>query len=134
MSLREAATAGASAAHEETVTGVGHAHPSDRTYVGVAVLLAAITALEVATFYVEEHLGSFLAPILLVMMTVKFLIVAGYFMHLKFDSNLFVRIFVAGVVLAILVYTAVLTTFEFWQGEGPNNQDTRQSLVVETLP
>ena len=47
MSLQEAATAGAAAqAHEETVTGTGHAHPSDRSYVGIALILALIKPLE----------------------------------------------------------------------------------------
>jgi len=119
MTLADAARAGAHAAHEETVTGLGHAHPSDRTYVGVAVLLAAITALEVASFYLEEELGVFLVPALIVMMIVKFIIVAGYFMHLKFDSNLFTRLFVSGLILAIGVYTAALATFEFFRSEGP---------------
>ena len=114
MSLQEAASAGASAAHEETVTGVGHAHPSDRTYVGIALILALITAAEVVTFYLEDSLGSILVPVLLLMMVVKFVMVAGYFMHLKFDSNLFTRLFVAGVVLATVVYVTVLLTFEYF--------------------
>jgi cytochrome c oxidase subunit 4 len=136
MSLQEAAAAGASAAHEETVTGVGHAHPTDRTYVGVALVLGLITAAEVVTFYVEEHLGSLLAPILIALMIVKFVIVAGWFMHLRFDTNLFTRIFVAGVLLAVFVYLAMLSMFEFFGGDegGPQNQDERQALVVESLP
>lgn len=131
MSLQEAAAAGAAAAHEETVSGVGHAHPSDRTYVGVAVILALITAAEVVTFYIEESLGPFLAPVLIAMMIVKFVIVAGWFMHLKFDTNLFTRLFVAGVVLAVLVYLGTLATFEYFSGEGPSNDDERQALVLE---
>lgn len=130
MSLREAATAGASAAHEETVSGVGHAHPSDRTYVGVALLLAVITAVEVVSFYVEDTLGPVLVPALLIMMAVKFAIVAGWFMHLRFDTNLFTRLFVAGVVLAVLVYAATLAMFEYFGNEGPQNRDERQALVV----
>src|SRR4051794_7277214 len=90
--LQEAAAAGADAAHEETVMGGGHAHPSDRTYVGIALILAVITGAEVLTFYLEDQLHSFLVPILLVMMVVKFAIVAGWFMHLRFDSNLFTRL------------------------------------------
>ncbi len=112
--LQEAAAAGAAAAHEETVLGGGHAHPSDRSYVGIALILAVITAAEVATFYLEDELGSALVPILLVMMVVKFAMVAGWFMHLRFDSNLFTRLFVTGIVLAVGVYMAVLATFEFF--------------------
>ena len=91
-----------------------HDHPSDRKYVNIAIILAVITAAEVVTFYVEDELGSLLAPILIVMMIVKFAIVAAYFMHLKFDSNLLTRVFVAGIVLAVAVYIAAMTTFHFW--------------------
>jgi cytochrome c oxidase subunit IV len=119
MSLQEAAAAGAAAsAHEETVTGTGHAHPSDRSYVGIALILALITAAEVATFYLEDELGSVLIPALLVMMVVKFAMVAGWFMHLRFDSNLFTSLFVSGIVLAVSVYLAMLAAFEFFSDDG----------------
>jgi cytochrome c oxidase subunit 4 len=119
MSLQEAASAGAAAqAHEETVTGTGHAHPCDRSYVGIALILALITAAEVGTFYLEDELGSVLVPVLLVMMVVKFAMVAGWFMHLKFDSNLFTRMFVSGIVLAVTVYLAMLAAFEFFSDQG----------------
>ena len=119
MSLQEAAAAGAAAsAHEETVAGTGHAHPSDRSYVGIALILALITAAEVATFYLEDELGSVLIPALLVMMVVKFGMVAGWFMHLRFDSNLFTRLFVSGIVLAVSVYLAMLAAFEYFSDDG----------------
>ena len=119
MSLQEAAAAGAAArAHEETVTGTGHAHPKDRSYVGIAAILALITAAEVGTFYLEDELGSVLIPALLVMMVVKFAMVAGWFMHLRFDSNIFTRLFVSGIVLAVSVYIAMLATFQFFSKQG----------------
>src|SRR5215210_1118354 len=119
MSLQEAAAAGAAAgAHEETVTGTGHAHPSDRSYVGIALILALITAAEVGTFYLEDELGSILVPALLVMMMVKFAMVAGWFMHLRFDSSLFTRLFVSGIVLAVAVYMGTLAAFEFFSKAG----------------
>ncbi len=91
-----------------------HDHPSDRKYIQIAVVLGVLTAAEVATFYVEDSLGRALVPILLTMMVVKFFIVAAWFMHLRFDSNLFTRVFVAGIVLAVGVYLAFLSTFEFF--------------------
>ena len=36
-------------------------------------------------------------------------------MHLRFDNPLFDRVFVSGLVLAVVVYIVMLTTFEFWQ-------------------
>jgi len=96
--------------HEE-----GHAHPSDWAYVKIAVVLAAITALEVFTYF-ETVLdwGVALVPSLIFMMVVKFYLVATWFMHLRFDNKLFGRMFTAGLVLAVGVYLVTLTVFEFW--------------------
>jgi hypothetical protein len=37
-----------------------------------------------------------------------------WFMHLRFDSRMFRRLFTTGIVLALIVYTIVLTTFHVW--------------------
>ncbi|MDP8954744.1 MAG: cytochrome C oxidase subunit IV family protein [Actinomycetota bacterium] len=92
----------------------GRAHPSDRSYVGIALILAVLTALEVASFYVEQQLGALLVPVLVIMMIVKFAMVVAWFMHLRFDSNLFTRVFVSGLLLAVAVYAGTLTIFRFW--------------------
>ncbi len=92
----------------------GRAHPSDRSYVGIALILAVLTALEVASFYVEDQLGALLVPVLVIMMIVKFAMVVAWFMHLRFDSNLFTRVFVSGLLLAVAVYAGTLTIFRFW--------------------
>ena len=98
------------ATHDDT-----HDHPSDGKYIQIALILAVITAAEVATFYVEEALGALLIPVLLAMMVVKFFIVAAWFMHLRFDSNLFTRVFVAGILLATAVYIGFLATFQYFR-------------------
>ncbi|CAN5650248.1 hypothetical protein BH20ACT2_BH20ACT2_02840 [soil metagenome] len=95
-------------------TDAEHAHPSDGKYVQIAVILALITAAEVLTYYVEDTLGPALIPLLMVMMVVKFVIVAAWFMHLRFDTNLLTRLFYAGLILAVVVYIAALATFGFW--------------------
>jgi cytochrome c oxidase subunit 4 len=97
------------ATHDDT-----HDHPSDKKYIQIALILGVLTALEVATFYVEDELGSLLIPLLLGMMVVKFFIVAAWFMHLRFDSRMFTRVFVAGILLALAVYMGALATFEFF--------------------
>ena len=97
------------AAHDEHDA---HEHPSDNQYIMIAVLLAAITAAEVATYFVD--IGQALIPVLVVMMIAKFAIVAGYFMHLKFDDLLLRQAFVFGIVLAVIVYIIMLTAFRFW--------------------
>ncbi len=53
---------------------------------------------------------------LLIMMAVKFAVVAGFFMHLRFDNKLLTRLFYAGLFLAVVVYVIVLTTFRIWTG------------------
>ena len=93
----------------------GHdAHPSDSHYIKIALVLAALTASETATYYVEtfEQNTTLLLAVLLPMMLVKFGMVAWFFMHLKSDSRLFSQIFVSGLVLASIVYIIVLLTFE----------------------
>ena len=90
-----------------------HDHPSDLKYVKIAIILAVLTAAEVLT-YTFDITGGLLVAILIPMMIVKFAIVAGYFMHLKFDKPILTRIFYSGLVLAMLVYLAMLTTFRFW--------------------
>lgn len=89
-----------------------HHHPGDLLYVQVAIILAVITAAEVLTYFVD--FGPLQTPALLVMMVVKFAMVAMFFMHLKFDNKLFSWVFVAGLVLAVLVYIAMLAMFEFF--------------------
>jgi cytochrome c oxidase subunit 4 len=89
-----------------------HEHPGDGIYIKIALILGVITAAEVATFYVD--IGKAMVPALVVMMIAKFSIVAAYFMHLKFDSTLFTRVFVSGVVLAVGVYIAAVTSLHIW--------------------
>jgi cytochrome c oxidase subunit IV len=83
-----------------------HAHPSDLQYIGIAALLAVLTAIEVGIYYL--HSDSATIVVLLILMTVKFSVVVGFFMHLRFDSPVLRRLFVGGLVLALFVYTITL--------------------------
>jgi cytochrome c oxidase subunit IV len=91
-----------------------HAHPSDRQYVVIAIILALITAAEVSTYFMEDPDTALLVAMLIPMMIAKFVIVCGWFMHLRYDNPLFRRVFVFGLVLAVAVYMAALTAMEFW--------------------
>lgn len=92
-----------------------HAHPSDWAYVKIALVLAAVTALEVSTYFSSVvDWGDALIPSLIFMMALKFYLVATWFMHLRFDNPLFTKMFVGGLILAVGVYVATLTAFEFW--------------------
>lgn len=98
--------------HAEDAEHDEHMHPSDWKYVQIAIILAVLTAAEVATYYIDT--GPLEIPILITLMVVKFVLVVMWFMHLKFDSPLFTRTFVAGLAMAVVVYIAVLSMFEFW--------------------
>jgi cytochrome c oxidase subunit 4 len=91
-------------------------HPTDASYIKIAVVLALITAAEVGTYYVPglEENTPLLLLVLLPMMVVKFTIVARSFMHLKFDNPLFTRVFLAGLMLATIVWLITLATFQFF--------------------
>ena len=88
---------------------VEHAHPGPLEYVKVAVFLAVVTGIEVGIYYLKGA-RSVLAPALILLSIVKFSMVGLYFMHLKFDTHLFRRVFILGIILAITVYTVALVT------------------------
>jgi cytochrome c oxidase subunit 4 len=92
--------------------GEGHHGATDRQYIVVAVVLAAITALEISLTYID--VGRILLPALLILMAIKFVTVVSYFMHLKFDNRIFSFMFYTGLVLAVGVYSAALATFHFF--------------------
>ena len=104
----------------ETVTEVDvepdvHDHPSDWAYIKIALILGAITGVEVFTYFNSVlDWGDFLIPALMFMMVVKFWLVTTWFMHLKFDNPIFGRLFAAGLGLAVSVYAIFLSAFEFW--------------------
>ncbi|MGH2683515.1 MAG: cytochrome C oxidase subunit IV family protein [Actinomycetota bacterium] len=79
-------------------------HPSPRDYVRIGVALALVTLLEVALYYVPGLPDAVLIGSLIILMVVKFALVGLWFMHLKFDSRLYMRLFVAGLVLALSVF------------------------------
>ena len=87
-----------------------HAHPSPGEYIKIAIILAIVTAIEVAMYYVTGLPDTVLSAALLVMMVIKFALVGLWFMHLRFDSPLFRRLFVVGIVLAFAVYTVAMAT------------------------
>lgn len=86
------------------------AHPTPRTYWLIALLLAAITGVEIALPYVDA-LEAVKVPGLLTLGAIKFLIVVGFFMHLKFEKNLYKSLFFIGVIGAIPLFIVVLLTF-----------------------
>lgn len=86
-------------------------HPTEGQYWKIFFALFAITAIEVCLYYFElpgpVHVNNAALGGLAIL---KFVMVVGYFMHLKFDNRIVRRLFVMGIVLAVLVYIAYLLT------------------------
>jgi cytochrome c oxidase subunit IV len=92
------------AKHEDTY------HPGVREYVEIGTILAVATAVEVALFYADLP-RAVTVPGLLFLTTIKFALVVLWFMHLRFDSPIFTRLFVVGLALAAILFAAMLAMF-----------------------
>lgn len=79
-------------------------------YIQIGIGLGVITFAELAASLWFD-LGNALIPILFVLSAVKFAIVVAFFMHLRFDSGLFTRMFVGAFVLAAFVLIALISLF-----------------------
>ena len=99
--MAETATAGT----EEHVS-----HPTPKMYWLIALVLAVITAVEIAIPYIEA-LDPIKVPALLLLGAIKFMIVVGFFMHLRYEKNLYRSLFFVGVIGAIPLFIVVLLTF-----------------------
>lgn len=93
-------------------------HGSDAQYWKVFAALFVLTALEVSTYWWPEEWHKVTAVLLIIMMIVKFVAVAFYFMHLKTDSLMLRRLFFAGLALAVGVYIATLGAMNFFEDSG----------------
>jgi cytochrome c oxidase subunit IV len=91
--------------------GGGGGHATVKTYIQVAVALAIITGVEVATLYVPGIPNSVLVISLLAMSAVKFYLVVGFFMHLKYDHPIMRALFVGPLVIAVAIILAVMALF-----------------------
>jgi len=86
-------------------------HPSPFKYVVIAVALCIVTAIEIGTSYLQGDIpDGLLIFLLLAMALLKFVGVAGWYMHLQTDKPIFRRFFILGCVAAVILYTIVLAT------------------------
>lgn len=89
-----------------------HSHPEPRQYVLIAIVLVIATAIEVGLYYLEGDVSdNLLISLLAVLAVVKFTLVCAWYMHMQTDAPFFRRVFLVGLVGAILVYGAVLLSF-----------------------
>jgi len=109
-------------AHAAHAPAEAHSHPTPGTYLKVALVLFALTALEVLAFEVGRNAGMpmhsavepIVVPILLILSAAKFALVAMFYMHLKQDSKLFSHFFVWPLILAAGLLTALIVLHEYW--------------------
>ena len=88
-------------------------HASVKTYILIGVILTAITAAEVAIFYIPAIAEtSWLAPVLIAMSAGKFALVVMFYMHLKYDHRIFSTAFFAPMVLAVGVVISLILLFK----------------------
>ena len=97
-----------------------HEHPGPSKYIQIAVVLFALTALEVLAYEVghgnvmpglQHTIEPIVVPILLILSAIKFALVAMFYMHLKQDGKLLTGIFVFPIVIALALAAALIALF-----------------------
>jgi cytochrome c oxidase subunit 4 len=112
VAVADAADGVATQAEQAVVPADDHgSHPDVRQYVLIAVVLVIITAFEIATSYLNTAHTNWIIIALGAMAIVKFVLVTGWYMHMKSDHPLFRRFFILGIVLASIVYGIVFLVF-----------------------
>jgi cytochrome c oxidase subunit IV len=99
-----------------------HSHPTPWLYLKIALVLFALTALEVLAYEVARRPGAFLhnvvgptvVPILVVLSAAKFALVAMFYMHLRQDSKVFTNLFVFPLMIAAVVIISLIILIRYW--------------------
>lgn len=116
----------------------GHAsHPTARFYIGIFVILFVVTLLEV--FVAQEPLLGMITGVgvpvlvpLLILAAAKFLMIAGFYMHLKQDSRVFTAFFAIGLILAIGMLFTFMGLFAAHSREPFNEIAWRDERVAQS--
>jgi len=91
-------------------------HPAHKSpnYIMIFVWLIVITALEVGVGYIPHTVvpNAFTYPVLLIMSLVKVVLVALYFMHLRYDNRWFLSIMLAAIPFVVLFILALVLGFQ----------------------
>jgi cytochrome c oxidase subunit 4 len=97
----------------------------------IALILTVITAVEVAVYYIPALLP-LIFPILLVLSAIKFVLVVGWFMHLKFDHVAYTWYFGGGLALALSIVGALILLQIATHGLPPG--DGNAHTIPSTFP
>jgi cytochrome c oxidase subunit 4 len=85
-------------------------HPGPAVYLLVAVVLIVLTAMEIGVFY-APFLQVWLVPLLIILAVLKFILVAGFYMHLKYDNSVFTTLFAFPLLLAMMICGSLMLLF-----------------------
>ncbi len=85
-------------------------HGSVALYIWIGVILAILTFVEVAVFFIEAF-EPVEVPLLIILSTVKLILVVMYFMHLKMDHRSLTWLFISGAVLAVFMVCALIVLY-----------------------
>ena len=88
-------------------TPAEHHGASVATYVRVAVILTAVTGLEVGVIYIR-FLTPIIVPLLLAMAIAKFGLVVMFFMHLRYDPRSLTSLFVGPLIIAAVLALSLI--------------------------
>ena len=110
---------GPPAAAPDAGHGAPGPHPAagPRTYAVIATFLAILTGMEVAVFYIPA-LSGVLIPLLVLLASAKFALVAMFYMHLRFDHPWFSYLFVGPLIVAAGLALALLWLFHVFGSTG----------------
>ena len=92
-----------------------HSHPvgATKSYWIIGIILIVVTVFEVSAFFFDDFYGALAGPVVLTLSAAKFILVAAFFMHLKYDSKIFTGIFLFPMALAALVISALFLLYQF---------------------
>ncbi len=96
----------------DVITGSNLHHGTPAFYVVVGVVLSVITLVEVWAFNITQ-LGPLLIPLMLLLSLGKFVLVVGFYMHLKFDRKYYTWIFGSCMVIGIGIFVALLILLQY---------------------
>lgn len=85
-------------------------HGSVALYIWIGVILAILTFVEVAVYFIEAF-APIKVPVMIVLSAAKLVLVVMYFMHLKMDHRSLTWLFISGAVLAVFMICALMVLY-----------------------
>jgi cytochrome c oxidase subunit 4 len=92
-------------------------HVSWTKYVGVAVVLGVITAIEVALSFIlrdNPGLASLIVPVLIAFTLTKAGLVMAFYMHLKYDTRWYSMVLIFPFFMVVLLFGVVIVAAANW--------------------